>query len=835
MLSGVGWAAHGLPLRAWAVMEVTSILIPSLISDLRFAGRQAVRNGTFTLTVLLTLGLGIGASIVIFGVFNVVVLRPLPFTKPQQLVRISEITPQGHLFSVSDPNFIDIRESNRSLSHLVALVRRPLTLISNDEPQRLSGVGTTDGMFAMLGIKPLKGAGFAAEDFEPERESGAVVISSELWRRLGQDPSVLGSTLNLDGTSHSIVGVMPEGVPAPFGADVWWPLALDKSANRAEHRLEGFGRLEEGVSLEQAREDVARLADILGEEYPQSNGGWGVSLVSLREWLIGERATRVATALLVAVILLLLLGCASVSNLLLARATARQREIAIRASLGAQRSRILSQLVVEGLALAIVAAAIGVLAAAWVLPVIQHLQTGAIPRLNEVTVDRRVLTFTLIVTVATGLICGAAPALQASRRGVRNSLRQDGRLEVEGALRIRDWLVVTQLSLAVVLLVAAGLLTNSFLRLQNVDPGFDPDDVLVAELSLPQDAYPQLSREVAIWYREVLGRIEAIPGVAAAGASMVSPLSTFRPANFVGLENEVTEQADLLSVQWRAVTPGFFAAIGARLEAGRLFDEREASATASPFAGGDTTEVHVIINRAAARALLSDANPVGRRIVWSRPNGIPMTVVGVVSDMRDVTYPADPGPTVYLPHSIVAWPTMTLLVKSSSDPAAIAGAVRREIWTADAAVPAPYLVSLQDALDEAALAGPRLNMLLLTVFAAAALGLAALGIYGVTVYSVTSRMREMSVRVALGARPKTIIGMLLSRGARLIVTGTAIGLVGSLAVTRLLTSMLYEIRPTDVLTYAAVTLTMTSVALLANYIPARRAARVDPRAAFAAE
>ncbi|UCG88868.1 MAG: ABC transporter permease [Gemmatimonadota bacterium] len=806
------------------------------MSDLRFAGRQATRNPRFTLLVIFTLGLGIGATMVIFSVFNVVVLRPLPFPQPHQLVRIREVTPQGHFFSISEPNFLDLRESSRSFSHVVAVVYRPMTLIEGGEPLRTSGVGTTNGLFAMLGIQPSLGVVFSPEDFQLGHESRVAIISNGLWQsRFGQDPSVLGRTLNVDGTSRLVIGIMPEGVPPPFAADIWFPLAPDPTVNRAEHRLEGFGRLKDGVSLEQARQDVARLAEILGEEYPQSNAGWELSLVTLREWLIGERATRVATVLLVAVSLLLLLGCASVSNLLLARATARQSEIALRASLGAQRSRIVSQLVIESVALAAVGAAIGILVAIWVLPVIQNLETGALPRLTEVTLDRTVLAFTVLLALATGLICGVAPALQASRRGLSHTMRRAGEMAPEGTPRVRDGLVVTQLALAVVLLVGAGLLANSFLRLLRADPGFDPDNILLAELSPPAGAYPELSREVAILYRDMLKRIEAIPSVVAAGASMVSPVSIYRPANFVGVEGEVAEQADLVSTRWRAVTPGFFDAMGMRLVSGRVLDDREVSATGSPFTGDPNVQVSVVINETLARMLWADNDPAGQRIVWSAPNGVPMTVVGVVGDIRDVTYPDDPGPTVYLPHSIVAWPTMTLLVKTNGEPAGIAAAIRREIWTVDANVPVPLMVPLRDTLDEMALAGPRLNTLLLTTFAAAALGLAALGIYGITVYSVTRRIREIGVRMALGAAPGTIVGMVLTRGARLIVAGTAMGLIGAIALTRFLSTMLYEIQPIDLVTYGAVTLTMAAVALIANYIPARRATQIDPRVAFSTE
>jgi len=689
----------------------------------------------------------------------------------------------------------------------------------------------------MLGTDPSLGVTFSPADFELGNESRVTIISYGLWdSRFGRDPDVIGTKLNLDGTSRVIVGVMSEALRSPIAVDVWIPIVPDPASERAEHRLEAFGRLQPGVSLTQAREDVARVADHLGAVYPQSNAGWGVSLVTFREWLIGERATRVAAVLLVAVGLLLLLSCAGVSNLLLARATTRQREIALRASLGANRSRIAGQLVVESFTLAVLGAGVGLLAAVWAIPVIQQLETSPLPRLDAVTIDSTVLGATILVTLIVGLICGIAPALQVSSRDLSAVLREGGQMVVGRARRTRDGLVVAQLALAVMLLVGAGLLTNSFLHLLRVDPGIETGNVLLVELTPPADAYPELSREVAILYRDLLAEVEVVPGVTAAGASMVSPLTGIRPANFVGAEGNVAEQNDMVSVQWRAVTPGFFDALGLTLIAGRFFDRREASSENSPFVEGDPeANVTVVINQSLAAILWPSGEAIGKRIMWNSPTGTAMSVVGVVGNIRDVTYPEEQGPTVYVSHGTVPWPTMTLVIQTVGDPTNVAGAVRSAIWSVDDGVPVPLMVTMQDALEGTALSGPRLNMLLLSMFAAAALGLAALGIYGITVYSVTSRTREIGVRMALGAGPGTIVGMVLSRGARIIISGTVLGLVAAFALTRFLTSLLYEIRPTDLATYGLATLIITAVALTANYLPARRATRIDPRVAFTTE
>lgn len=809
----------------------------SLLTDLRFAARQLRRNPGFTLVAVLTLGVGIGATIVMFSVFNGTVLRKLPFPDSDLLVRIVETSPQGHVFSLSEPNFLDYRERTRSFSQVVAVTYRPMTVAGDQGPLRVTGVATSEGLFEALGVSPAFGRVFSTSDYVAGGDVGAVIIGHGLWEsHFGGDPSVLGRSIDLDGIPRVVIGVMPQGFGFPRKVDAWIPFVPDPSSNRAEHLLESFGRLNQAVSVAQALIELDEIASQLGNEYPQSNREWGASLITFRDWLIGERATQFAIVLLGSVGLLLLLACASVSNLMLARTTIRQREMALRATLGAVPPRIVRQLFVESLVLAVLSACAGLLFTAWVLPVIQALETDTLPRLGEVSIDKTVVIFTIVVTAVTGLACGMAPAFQATDRNFDQALRGGERIVTGGARRVGDTLVVFQLALAVILLVGAGLLTNSFLRLLDADRGFDAESILVVEISLPEDRYPLMSALVSSFYRETLSRIEAIPGVEATGASMVSPLSINRPSGFVAPKETASQLSDFFPIQWRSVTPGFFEAIGSRLLTGRFFDEHELKSDASPFLSEvENPHFNAVIGESLAKHFWPADGAIGRQLVWDSPNGPVVTVVGVVADFRDGPITSEHRPTVFLPHSTAPASTMTILVNVKGDPEIVAPAVRRAIWAGDERVSVPNMQSFDDALQVATLSGPRLNATLVGLFASAALGLAALGIYGLTAFSVVRRRREFGVRMALGAAPVKIVGLALGRGTRLIGFGSVLGFVGAVGLSQFLAAMLYEIEPTDPITYLIVILTLITVAMAANYIPARRATRVDPRVAFSVD
>lgn len=808
-----------------------------MFSDLRFAFRRLRRDPGVSLVTILTLGVGIGATTVIFSVFNATVLRDLPYAEAESLVKLSEVSPGGNVLSLSEPNFLEVRKRSSTFSLLAAVESRTSTLGDDTEPLRINGVAATEGLFRMLRVKPELGRAFLPGEFQRGDRPQCLIIAHGLWKsRFGSDPNILGRSVNLDGTTVTVVGVMPKGFDFPHLADFWTPLEPDPNAPRSKHVLEVFGRLAPGLSIEHAQADLNGVAARLSDAFPQYSNDWGLTIQSMRDWRIDPEATRIATVLLGAVVLLLLLACASVSNLMLARTTARRREMALRATLGALRHKLLGQLMVESLLLAFLSACAGLLFAAWVLPVIQALETESLPRLNEVTFDHTVVLFTALITVVTGIVTGAARGVQAPMEDAERALREGERIVTGGSRTLRDILVTCQFALAVVLLVVAGLLTNSLLRRLEVDPGFEAGKIFAVEVSLQQGSRKLLSPGVTAFYAEALDRIAAIPGVEAVGATAVSPLSSTRPSSLVGIEGETVDQNAMLPIQWRAVTPGFFEAMGSRLVSGRFFDGREASLEPRAFnAQKQEPPFNVVITEPLANRFWPSGGAMGKRLVFSEPGGPTATVVGVVSDVKDVLFPADPRPTVFVPHNVAPMPNMTVLVKVSGEPQGMAHAVRDAIGAVDESVSVPQMLTLKDVIESTALSGPRVNALIAGLFAAAALGLAALGIYGVTAFSVVNRKREIGVRMALGATPSRIVGITLSTGTKLIAIGTAIGLIGALGLSRFLDSLLYEITPNDPLTYAAVTLLLVVVATLAGYLPARRATKIDPRTAFVSD
>jgi predicted permease len=736
--------------------------------------------------------------------------------------------------SVSDANFLDFREQSGSFQEMVAVFTRSLVLTRADDPVQVGGMATTAGMFEMLGVSPELGRGFSAEDFRQGEEAQTVLLGNRFWtREFGADPDLVGRTVLLDGVPRMVVGILPE-LDSPFRFDAWLPWVADPAFPRADHRREVFARLAPDVTPDQALSDLNRVQARIGEVFPDSNSGWQVRLRTLPEWLIGPQVTRVAQVLLGAVGLLLLLACVSVSNLLVARGTTRQREISLRAALGAGRSRLLSQLLVESLFLAGLGAGLGILAAFWTLPVIQSLESTPLPRLDQVSLDRTVLLFATGASVLSALVFGMAPALQGSRADLMDLLRTGGGMAGGKTRRLRDGLVVSQLALAMVLLVGAGLLAGSFLRMTSVDPGFDTERIVMVPLSLPADRYPEMSPQVGDGYREILRAIQEVPGVTAAGATMASPVSGNRPANFLARADRAGEQEDFLPIRFSPVTPGFFRAMGATLQAGAIFDELQTDALMAAAMDGEQVAVPIVISRGLADRLWPGANPVGETVIWNQPGGSPMTVVGVVGDLLDLSFPMDPEPTAYLPHRFVAWPAMTLVVQSAADLSTVSPRIREAIWSVDRSLPVPRLTPMNDALG-GALSAPRLNMLLLGVFSGSALLLAAVALYGVTAFAVARRTREFGVRLALGAPKREVVGMVLKRGAALVVMGGGAGLAGAFLLTRFMESLLFGVEPRDTVTFIVGAGVLAGVTLAATLLPARRALKVDPAISLQAE
>jgi predicted permease len=800
-----------------------SELWTELRQDLGYALRQMHKAPVFTLIAVLTLALGIGASTAIFSILDAVVLRPLPFSEPERLVRLFETNPQTDSFSISEPNYREWRQANRSFTDMAAIGDESLGLFGQGEPVKLQGAGVTASFFSLLGAKPLLGRAFLPAEDRPGAAAPVAILSHGLWRsRFGGDPGVIGRTLRLQGRSFTVVGVMPADFVYPDWAEIWIPLVPGMNPDRDDRWLDVVARLKPGVSLEQARADLDGVAARLAERYPDSNRDWGVRIISLHESIVGPQVTRALLVLFGAVGLLLLMACVNVSNLLLARATVRGREMGLRSALGASRARLLRQLMTESLLFAGLGAFAGLGVAHGLVKLVRAFAPD-VPRLDGVSLDGRVFAFTLLTALVTGLLFGLAPALQASRSDLQALLQQGGRAAMAAGRRLRDGLVVGELALAMVLLICAGLMIGSFLRLQNVDTGFDAEGVLMVRLDLPSEEYPEQRRR--LFLTEALQRISSLPGVREAGATNASPFGAFQPNNTFLVEGrEPRGTGDFHSADWRAVSPGFFRALEIPLRRGRLFTE----------ADREGAQDVVVISQTMADRLWPGDDPIGRRILWGDANGTPLTIVGVVGDVRDMDIEEVPRFVIFVPYRQVPWPQETLMIKAVEGPPGLAAAIRREIRALDGNLPIPEVRPLRQSLA-GAVEGPRFRMFLFGLFAAAGLVLAVVGVYGVMTFAVAQRTREIGVRLALGARPWSVVGLVLRRGLLLTVLGIGLGWAGAFALTRLLASLLYGTAPTDAITFAAVALLLAAVATAAGYVPARRAAAIDPRLAFSAE
>lgn len=802
-----------------------SELAAELRQDLGYALRQMRKAPVFTLIAVLTLALGIGATTAIFSILDAVVLRPLPFPEPDRLVHLWETNPQTDSFSVSELNYLDWRKGNRSFTDMAAYRYASLSLVGDGEPVRLDGLAVTASFFPLLDARPFLGRTFLPEEDRPGGTTHVVVLSHALWKsRFGGDPGVVGRRLRLEGNLFTVVGVMPAGFDFPSGALLWIPLVPGTNQNRADKWLDVLARLKPGVSLEQASSDLDALTLRLAEQYPDTNRTWGGRMVTFPEWIVGPQITRALLVLFGAVGLLLLMACVNVSNLLLARATVRGREMGLRSALGAGRARLIRQLLTESVLLAGCGALAGLGVAHGAVRLLRAFGPQGVPRLGEVSLDGRVLAFTVATALLTGLLFGLAPALQASRTDLYALLQQGSRAALAAGRRLRDGLVVGELAMAMMLLIGAGLTIGSFLRLQRVDTGFDPEGVLTVQVELPSTEYPPERRN--IFYSEVLTRIAGLPGVRAAGATNTAPFGSFDPhINFAVQGRAPQGPGDFNSAAWRSVTPGFFRAMGIPLRRGRLLTEADRAETPGV----------IVISQTMADSIWPGEDPIGRRILWGGDsNGFPLTIVGVAGDVRDMGIAEVPESVIYLPSQQVAWPQMTLMIKTSGASAGLAAAIRREIRAVDGNLPIPEVRPLQQSLSSA-VAEPRFRMFLFGAFAAAALVLAIVGVYGVMAFAVAQRTREIGVRLALGARPWSVVGLVLRRGLLLTLIGIGLGWAGALGLTRFLASLLYGTAPTDAVTFSAVALLLAAIATAAGYVPARRAAAIDPRLAFSAE
>jgi putative ABC transport system permease protein len=820
--------------REQARDERTGSAVADLWTDVRYAGRSLRSSPGFTLVAVLTLALGIGANSGIFSVVNGVVLRPLPYAEPDALVRVATRFPTLGLdrFWLSLPEFVELRERVQSFSAVGGYRTWQVSIGAEEAPLRVPVGQVTHGFFDALGVAPLLGRAFTEEETLPDAEP-VVMLSHGLWQRaFGGDPAIIGRMVLRNGVEARVTGVMPPGFDiADAGVDAWmpWPLDPANPGARASHVLDVVARLRPGTSFEQAQAElamvVANWAEANPDEHAPGPDGHPVYIVPLQEDVIGD--IRPALLLLLgAVGFVLLIACANVANLLLARSEARQREIAVRSALGAGTGRLLRQFLTEGLVLAVLGGVLGVFVGWAGVRLLIAANPESIPRAAEIGLDGWVLLFTTGIAVLTGVIFGLAPALHLSRGSTTGALREGGLRTTTNAARqrLRRLLVVSELALAVILIVGSALMLRSFAELQRVDPGFDPEGLLTFQVFLPSATYPGAPPQTA-FHDRLLERLEGLPGVRAVTAMSGLPPVRDVTANSMVLEGiEPTEDGPGHLMDYvQSVQRDYFSTMRIPLRAGRVFEPQDAAA------GGALA----VVNERVVRTFYEGLDPVGRRFSFAGPDGPWYTIIGVVGDVKQggLEAPAGTEAYLYVPQVAVlnefAPRTMNYVLRTTGDPAGHAASVRRAVRELDESLPVANLATMGEVLS-GSLARPRFLTLLLGIFAGVALALAAIGTYGVMAYSVVQRRQELGIRMALGARPDSVLGLVLAQGLTVAAVGLVIGSLGALALTRTLSGLLYNVSANDPVAFAAAPILLGLVALLACYIPARRATRVDP-------
>jgi putative ABC transport system permease protein len=816
----------------------------ALLQDLRYGARMLLRRPSFTLIAVITLSLGIGANSAIFSVVNGVLLRELPYREPQRLVMVWSDRPlqaaQKGLtewpFTAAD--FRDLRDQNQSFEQMTAFEPSQETNITGGEPESLFGVSATANLFALLGVEAGHGRVFLPEEGQPGNNR-VVILSDGLWRRrFGSDPKVVGQTISLNNDPYTVVGVAPPGfqfppkagLPSQFGfmreVDFYTPLAL--TPGELNDRGRGFliviARLKSQTGFEQARAEMVGIAERLARQYPDSNKNESVRLTPIHQQVVGKVQTALL-ALLGAVGFVLLIACANVANLLLARGAARQKEMVIRAALGAGRGRMIRQLLTESLLLAVLAGALALLLAVWGVDLLRTTLPDTFPRAAGISVDARVFGFTLVVSLLTGIVFGLIPALQGSRTDLNETLKEGGRSSGGGGRnRLGDLLVVSEVALSLLLLAGAGLTLRSFIRLMSVDPGFDPQNALTVAISLPQSKYGGPQR--AAFFQQIIERLRALPGVRSAGAAF-PPLGLWENSDGFRIEGRPpAPPGEPQLFASRVVSGDYFKAMKIPLLKGRVFTESD----------GLNQPPVIIINEAMARQYWPNEDPIGKRLISSSDGWRDWReIVGVVKDVRYAALDKEAKAQMYIPFNHDSGITYrTLVVRADGDPMSLVAAVRSQVQALDRDQPISHIRTLEELVANS-VAQRRFIMLTLAILAGVALLLAAVGIYGVTSYSVEQRRHEIGVRMALGARTGDVLRLLLGQGMKLVAVGVAIGLAAAFALTRLISNLLFGVRATDPVTFAAIAILLAGVALVACYLPARRATKVDPMVALRCE
>jgi predicted permease len=804
-----------------------------LFQDLRFAVRQMAQRPGFTAIILLTMALGIGANAAIFSVLDAVLLRPLPYNQPERLIKVwtrfTGIGAPNDQNWVSAPELRDLQQLNHSFSDLAAVSGGSFNLGIKGSPQRVVGAAVTPNLFSMLGVQPQFGRNFLPEEAQPGRDH-EVILSHEIWHRVfAANPNIVGTTIRIDGAPYSVIGIMPPGFAYPDESEIWGPLAFspdDLSENsRGSHGLEVLGRIKPGLSLAQVQSDMDRVSRTMIEQhasYPYNKFNFGIILHPLLEETVGDVKPSLMV-LMAAVGLVLLIACANIANLMLTRSTERQQEMETRLALGATGSRLARQLITESVALALAGGLIGLAITPLILRGLVNLAEKTLPRAVHTSIDLRALALTAAVSILTGVLFGLAPALQASRKRNFDVLKSGRNTEGKRPRRLRNILVICETAFSLLLVAGAGLLIRSFEQILKVDPGFRPDNVLTLRVSLPDATYSK-PEQIRAFYSSLVERVQHLPGVQYAGAVTGLPLAgeggsgtTTIDTQSVPLENR-TPETDL-----RTATPDYFRAMNISLVRGRFFEPRDT----------DGTPNVAIVDESLAETYWPNQDPIGKRVHFGgiQSKSPWRTIVGVVHHVRNRTLEAPSRVELYVPEDQVPFNGMTLAVRTSGNPLSLVPTIQREVASIDPDLPVYRVRTMNEIMGES-LQRRRLALTLLAGFAGLALLLAAIGIYGVTSYGVAQRKTEIGVRMALGANRGQVLGMIMRSGMTTIAIGLAVGIVLSFALTRLMSGLLFSVHASDPLALAGAAFVLVFAALVAIFIPARRATKVNPMSAL---
>jgi putative ABC transport system permease protein len=801
----------------------------SLLRDLKFSARSLFKRPALTIIAILTLAIGIGANSAIFSFINALLLKPLPFPDPERVVALWEKIPSRGVErnEVTVADYLDWRSQNKTFEQLGIYRWWSTNLTGSDSPERVQGFQVTPNFLDIVGVKPLLGRGFSAEEDQPGKDAVALLTYSLWQHRFGADPNIVNQTIATNGVTRTVIGVMPPDFNYPKGAQIYAPLAItpEMALSRRDQSYLGIGRLKPGVSLQGAQADMETIASQLEKQYPKSNTGRSVVIYPILEDTVRVYSTAL-WVMMAAVGFVLLIGCANVANLMLARATRRQREIALRAALGASRFRIIRQLLTESVLLGVAGGSLGILVGYWAVEAIRGANPGEAARFapgwNHLGINLPVLAFTFLLSVLSGVLFGLAPAWQLSKPDLNSALKEGGRQGASGSHRLRGLLVVSEVALSLMLLISAGLLIRSFLQLVKTDPGFNSENLMTMSLVLPAAKYKDEPQRAA-FYSELVQRVEGLPGVESAAAVNHLPLGGSNSSNpFLVEGTPEPPPGQQFSGRYRVCTPNYFRTMGIAVLKGRGFTDQD-KAGSQPV---------IIVNETLARKYWPNTDPIGKRMRYPGPleQNPWMQVVGVVQDVKhELNLPVTAD--YYVPHAQDAWQSMVLVAKTKVEPAAMAAPIRQQVWSIDKDQPVFDVKTMRE-VRAISLALYSFSSVMLSIFAGVALLLAAIGIYGVMSYAVTQRTQEIGIRMALGARVMDVLKLVVRNGMSLALIGVVVGLAGAFALTRLLASLLVGVTPTDVGTFSIVTLGLLLVALLACYIPARRATKVDPLVAL---